>query len=228
MYLKAAGDTEKALVAYTDSLLILTGMKKQKHQLVHTLLGLADLLNSIGKYEAALDHYKDCLSIQKSLLSETHEDIATTLYLMGVVKMNHCQYDASLAYLKESVEVKTSSKDGINSFNGDAYNLMGFVEMRNGNRDGALSKFSDALRIRRALGKRLKEAETLKNIGNVYRENKEHERALEQYREALVIITEEEGRDSERVVDVLVAMGSIMSDLNSHDHALSHYKNGMY
>jgi tetratricopeptide (TPR) repeat protein len=120
----------------------------------------------------------------------------------------------------------TKLDDEIHPFNGDAYNLMGFIEMKNGNENGALIRLSDALRVRRALGNRLKEAETLKNIGNLHRERNNLDLALEQYEECLAIITEEQGRDSESVVDVLISMGSIMGDMNFYEDAISHYKNG--
>ena len=225
-YLKAAGDTDKALNAYTDSLLILTEMKGQKEELVCTLLELAGLLNGTGEFKAALGHYNDCLNIQKSLYTETHEDVAKTLYLIGTVKMNQGRYKKSLAFLDEAIDVMTALNGEVNQFNGNAYNLMGFVEMKNGDPDNSLERLSDALRVRRALGSRSQEAETLKNIGHVYREKNEFDMALEQYEECLCIITEEEGKESEAVVDVLIEMGNVASDMNSHDDAMSHYKNG--
>jgi tetratricopeptide (TPR) repeat protein len=225
-YHKASGDTEKALEAYTNALRILEGKKSQQVVLVRALLGLADLLNSTGEYNAALGHYNDCLNIQKSLFSETHEDVATTLYLTGMVAMNQGHYAKALGFLTEAVDVMTALNDEVNAFNGDAYNMMGFVEMKNGNPDSALRRFYDALHIRRALGKHMKEAEALKNIGNVYREKNEYDLALDQYEECLSIITEEEGRDSEAIVDILIAMGDVTSDKNFHDDAMSHYKNG--
>lgn len=225
-YFKDAGDNEKSLDAYTNALLILTGMKKQRQELVRALLGLADLLHKKGEYKVALGHYNDCLHIQKSLYTETHEDVATTLFLMGVVKMNQGQCGKSLGYLNEAVDVMTAINGEICSFNGDAHNLMGIVETKNGNYENAMERFSDALRVRRALGNRLQEAETLKNMGNLGREKNEYHLALELYEECLGIITEENGRDSESVVEVLVAMGNVASDMNMHDDAISHYKNG--
>lgn len=225
-YFKAAGNNEKSLDAYTNALLILTNMKDQKRELVRALLGLADLLHKKGQYKVALGHYNDCLHIQKSLYTETHEDVATTLYLMGVAKMNQGQYGKSLGYLNEAVDVMSALIGEVCPFNGDAYNLMGFVETKNGNHEDAMERFSDALRVRRALGNRLQEAETLKNMGNLWREKNEYNLAIDLYEECLGIITEEDGRDSESIIDVLIAMGNVASDMNLHDDAISHYKNG--
>jgi tetratricopeptide (TPR) repeat protein len=218
-YCKAAGSIAKAQDAYNDSIRILRRLENHDQEIVHALLGLADLMIVTGEHEAALNYYNECLDIQKTLFSETHEDVATTLYLIGVLTTSN-------AFLAESVDMIVALKGENHPFIGDAYNMMGFVEMKNGNADVALEKFSDALRVRRATRDRLKEAETLKNVGNVYRERNELKLALEQYEECLGIITEAKGRDSEAVVDVLIAMGSIMSDMNLHEGAMSHFKNG--
>lgn len=223
---KAAGDNEKSKVAYSDSVRILRGIAGQELSLVNALLGLADLMNAIGEYGDALGNYNECLRIQKHLFCEMHEDVASTLYSIGTVKLNQCEFEKSIALLSKSVDIMTKLYDEIHPFNGDAYNLMGFIEMKNGNENGALVRLSDALRVRRALGNRVKEAETLKNIGNVHRERNNLRLAMEQYEECLAILTEEQGRDSESVVDVLIAMGSIMSDMNFDEDAISHYKNG--
>lgn len=225
-YFRAAGDNDKALDAYTSALLILTGMKGYKEELIQALLGLADLLNDTGEYKAALGHYNDCLRIQKSLYTEPHENVATTLYSIGVVKMNQGQYVEALEFLDKAVDVMSALKGVINPFNGDAYNLMGFVEMKSGKADNAMKRFTSALQVWRALGRRIQEAVTLKNIGHVHREKSEHDLALEQYEDCLCIITEEEGKSSEAVVDVLISMGNVTNDMNMYDDAISHYKNG--
>eukprot|EP00804_Cyclotella_cryptica_P001810 CCRYP_018422-RA/>CCRYP_018422-RA protein AED:0.01 eAED:0.01 QI:141/1/1/1/1/1/3/1098/1518 len=224
---KATGAKAKAQVAYNDSIRILRGIAGQELELVNALLGLGDLMNTTEEYESALGSYNECHLIQKSLFGEIHEDVATTLYLIGTVNLNQCHYEKSLAFLSKSVDIMTKLHDEIHPFNGAAYNLMGFIEMKSGNENGALIRLSNALRVRRALGNRLKEAETLKNIGNVHRERNDLDVALKQYQECLAIVTDEEGSHSEAVVDLLIEMGSIMSDMNLHDDAISHYKSAL-
>ena len=225
-YYKAAGNTKRSLDAYTSSLLILTELKGEKPQLVTTLLGLAELLTNTREYNAALTHYNDCLVAQKSFLGESHADIASTLYLMGLAEMNLGYYKRALPYFSESVEMMTHLDDKRCSFNGNVYNTMGFLEMQNGKGDRALKRFTEALRVRRALGERLGEAETLMNIGHVYREEGKHAPALEHYEECLNIVSEVTGRDSEWVANVLIAIANVTNDMKSHDDAMSHYQNG--
>ena len=225
-YYKAAGNTKRSLDAYTSSLLILTELKGEKPQLVTTLLGLAELLTSTREYSAALTHYNDCLKAQKSFLGESHSDIALTMYLMGLAELNRGYYKRALLYFSESVEMMTVLENEVCSFNGNVYNSMGFLEMKNGKGDRALERFTEALRVRRALGEPLKEAETLMNIGHVYREEGKHASALEHYEQCLTIVSEVTGRDSETVVNVLIAIANVTNEMKSHDDAMSHYKNG--
>ena len=206
--------------------MILTERGDLQLQLTHALLGLADLLNKKKEYTASLGHYNDCLQIQKILFSENHEKVAITKYQIATVKMKQGLYDKALRYLNESVDIMTLLNGKTHPFIGDAYNLNAFLEMKKGNAENALKLFNDALQVRKALGDRTKEAETLKNIGHVYREKNDYDLALEQYEECLGILTEEKGRDSDAVADILIAMGDISSDMSSTDDAMSHYKNG--
>ena len=90
----------------------------------------------------------------------------------------------------------------------------------------ALRRLSDALRVRKLFGDRIKEAETLKNIGNVHRERNEFELALEHYDDCLSIRIAELGRDNECVADALMSLGNVKSDMELHEDALSTYKEG--
>ena len=205
---------------------MLTGRKELRLKLTHALLGMADLLNKRKQYSASLSHYNDCLQLQKELFGDNHENVATTLYLIATVKMSQGFTDKALRCLSESVDIMSSLNGETHPFIGDAYNLNAFLEMKKGNIENALKLFNDALQVRKALGQRAKEAETLQNIGNVYREKGEYDIALEQYEESLGIMAEEKGRDSDAVADILIAMGDISSDRESSDDSLSHYKNG--
>merc|ERR1712130_444161 len=104
---------------------------------------------------------------------------------------------------------------------------MGFVEAKKGDLNTALRRLKDGLEVRKKLRDRLKEADTLANIGNLHRERNEFELALQVYDDCMNVRISELGRIHQSVADVLMALGNVQSDMENPHGALSHYREAL-
>ena len=225
--LKRSGDYSDAESAYNEALQMLESINGDKHiSLVDALMGMAELKNCTEEYDEATEYHVECLEIQKSAFGKIHDSIADTVYAMGLSKHNQGNYSRALVFFTKSIEIRTQLHGENHPSIGDAHNLMGFVEAKNGDLDAALCRLEDALRVRKMLGNRLKEAETLLNIGHVHREKNQFELALEHYDDCLSIRIAELGKGDVTVSDALMAIGNVKSDMAQHDGAVSSYKEG--
>ena len=58
-----------------------------------------------GRYEAAIESYKDTLFIEKAVLGERHRDIALTLLKLGEANKAASNYDAAVFYFEEYMSI---------------------------------------------------------------------------------------------------------------------------
>ena len=226
-HMKGIGEYGKAEKAYNEAVQILRSLNNDLDlSLADALLGMAGLHNETKKYVQAMECYVECLEIQKSVYGKSHDDIASTLYAMGLTKINQKLYSRALTFFQKALDIRVEIHGETDSSVRDTHSIMGFTDAASGDLDGALRKLADALRVSQLLGDRLKEAETLSNIGNVHREKEEWELALEHYDDCMSIRIAELGRDHESVAGVLMAMGNVKSDMNKEEDAVKCYKDG--
>jgi tetratricopeptide (TPR) repeat protein len=145
---------------------------------------------------------------------------------MGLTKINQNLYSRALTFFQKALDIRVGIYGEADPSVRDTYSIMGFTEAASGDLDGALRKLGDALRVSQLLGDRLKEAETLSNIGNAHREKEEWELALEHYDDCMSIRIAELGRDHESVADALMAIGNVKSDMSKQEDAVKSYKDG--
>jgi len=227
-HLKSTGAYKKSELAYNDAIRILQSLNgDQDLSLADALLGIADLMTAMSKYSEAMDYYSSCQEIQESVFGETHDDIASTLYAIGLMKHEQGLCSTALIFFAKSLVMRVELHGEAHPAVGDVYDMMGFVEAKNGELNAALRRLNDALKVRKALGDHVKEADTLNNIGNLHRERNEYQLAMQRYQECLNIRTSEIGRNDERVADVLMALGNVRSDMGNHEDALSHYREAL-
>jgi len=226
-HLTATGDYKKAELAFSNALSILKALEGEpKSSFADALLGIADLMTVISKYDEAMDYYAQCLNIQQSIFGKMHDDIALTLYSMGLARLDEGVYSSALILFAKSLYMRIELHGKSHSAVGDTYDIMGFVEAKSGDLENAQLRLNDALKVRKLLRDRLKEADTLSNIGNLHRERNEFELASKRYDDCLKIRIFELGRNNQSVADVFVALGNVQSDMDNSEEALSHYREG--
>jgi len=227
--LKVCGDFENAETAYHGAMQMIKSSDggRDSVSLVGPLLGMADLMNIIGEYDEASEYYVECLEIQKIAFGKIHDSIANTLYAMGLLKHNQRNFARSVVFFKKSVDIRIKLHGETHPLVGDTYNMLGFVEAKNGNLDGSLRCLENALKVRQMLGDRLKEAETLLNIGHVHREKDQFELAIEHYDDCMSIRIAALGSNDATVAEAYMALGNVKSDMKRLDEALSSYNEAL-
>ena len=226
-HLKRIRSYEKSEIAYNDAIQILQALEGDHTPLlVETFLGIADLMATISKFDDAIECYHRCLEMQVSLLGEYHDNIASTLYAMGLLLHEKGTYTDALAYLSKSLDMRVHIHGQNHPAIADIYDMMGYVDTKSGDLDSALRRLNDSLEVRKLVGDKLREADTLVNIGNLHRERKEFQLAIQHYDECLKMRISALGRNHGSVADVLMSQGNVHSDMNSTHDALARYREG--
>merc|ERR1712194_917870 len=227
-HLASIGDYKKAELAFSSAISILKEQEgEQKPSLAKALLGIADLMTITSKYDDAMDLYAQCLKIQQAAFGKEHGDIALTLYSMGLARLDEGVYSSALILFAKSLYMRIELHGKSHPTVGDTYDIMGFVEAKNGDLENAQLRLNNALKVRKLLRDRLKEADTLSNIGNLHRERNEFDLALQRYNDCLKIRIFELGRNNPSVADAFVALGNVQSDMDNPEEALSYYREAL-
>jgi len=184
------------------------------------------LMDDLGEYDDAMKYYVEALGIREKELGPDDVAVAETLYSMGFSLQNNDNPERALECFEESLSIRQFQLGEDAKEVGDTLNIMGFLMAQTGELEEALALLWDALRIRKLREDHIKVSETLKNIGNVHREKREYELAIECYEECLRIRRAELGDDHEKVADALIAMGNAQGDLGSNNDAMRSYEGG--
>ncbi|KAL7549598.1 hypothetical protein ACHAWF_012861 [Thalassiosira exigua] len=184
-------------------------------------------LKTIGSYGKAESAYEDALKIIESVEGDQDLPLASALQGMADLMAAMSNYDEAIGKYKHCLGIQMSALGTNHSSVGDTYELLGFAEVKNGDLDAALSSLERALAVRKTVGDKAKIADTLNNIGNLRRERKEFELALQQYTECMDIRISNFGRNHESVVDILMAKGNVQSDMDNPHQALMGYREAL-
>eukprot|EP00549_Striatella_unipunctata_P025591 CAMPEP_0118703848 /NCGR_PEP_ID=MMETSP0800-20121206/18844_1 /TAXON_ID=210618 ORGANISM="Striatella unipunctata, Strain CCMP2910" /NCGR_SAMPLE_ID=MMETSP0800 /ASSEMBLY_ACC=CAM_ASM_000638 /LENGTH=451 /DNA_ID=CAMNT_0006605545 /DNA_START=687 /DNA_END=2042 /DNA_ORIENTATION=- len=190
---------------------------------VHQDLG--NLLDSLGDFDAAIEHFEQCLAVREQ--QKDYEEVASTLYSIGFTLHNKNDNDGAIKYLNKCLDLRREKNGNLAEEVGDTLNMIGYLEAHRGNSTKSLVLLTEALRIRRTRKDRLKTSDTLKNIGNVRREQGEYDKALRNYEECLALRRKELGEEDEKVASALIAVGNVRSDKGEPDSALAKYQEAL-
>ena len=225
---RSIGKTKKAQINFEDALRIRRLIHGQQHEAVATVLQeLGDLMDDLSEYDSAMSYYIDALDIRRNRLGLDDIAVAETLYSMGYTLHNNDEPDRALVCFEESLNIRRYQLGEDSKEVGDTLNMMGFLKAKRSELDDALTLLWDALRIRKLQEDHVKVSETLKNIGNVHREKKERDVAVECYEECLRIRRTELGPEHEKVADALIAMGNVQSDMDHKEEAMRSYQEAL-
>ena len=216
---------KRAEATYSDALQIVQALEgDQTPLLIQIFIGMADLLVATSNFDDAVGYYTQCLEMQERLLGKEHEDIASIMYSMGLAMLEKGSFVEALDYFSISLDMRVHLHGENHQIIADTYDMMGFVEAKSGDLDASLQLLTNSLELRKLIGDKLREADTLVNIGNLFRERKDYEHALHQYNECLMIRITALGRNHILVADMLKAIGNVHGDMNNISDALGRYR----
>ena len=187
----------------------------------------ADALNHIGvvnywldKYDVAMKFYQGSLPIYEELghqagIAQTNFNLCNLLRTRG----NSAQ---AINYCRKSLTIYETlgNKEGI----GAALHQIGIVVGANDSAQG-LDYLQKSLTVSRELDDRLKTAQVLQGIGNIYSRLGDHPKALESYQESLKI--RKSVGDRQGAAGLLNNIGSIYAVQSNLAEALKYYQQSL-
>ncbi|MEQ9229205.1 MAG: tetratricopeptide repeat protein, partial [Cyclobacteriaceae bacterium] len=166
--------------------------------------------------DSALAYGKMGIEAAKKLKDEQFQAFAYSTF--GVIKLENDLLDYGVSDLKTSLSINQRNQDqrGISSnYNnlGNAYNSLGKY-------DSSIIYYTESIKIKMEIGLEASAASTMSNLGLVYMEVENAEKALEYFQKALEIV----GEDSRRANGIFNNMGIAYSKLNQSSMARRYLK----
>ncbi len=180
--LAANGELTDALAIGEQALSIAENLHDTKSEAMHLAL-LGEIRASLQDNIAAIDLLEKSRALMLQLDQPTH--VATTMVNVAHVYAQIGQFDQSLTYSQEALEIRRGLKDGRGISN--ALSAVGSVQQSLGNLADAKALFIRALDAARASGATFEEGRALLNLGAASGALGDPEAASNYTREALVI-----------------------------------------
>merc|ERR1712003_57163 len=146
---------------------------------------------------------------------------------MGCALQNKKDFDGAAKCFKESFEVRRIILGEESIEVGDTLNMVGFNHFKQNNLDDAKGTLWQALKIRKMNNDNIKIAETLKNIGDVHKQEEEFHLATQCYDECLRLRRHKLGSHCEEVAEVLIARGTTQKDNQNNKEAKQFYEEAL-
>jgi signal transduction histidine kinase len=186
----------------------------------HLVIGIGLIIT--GKYEEALKHFNDVLTLCDELLNSTKTESKSKILkqrsdaynCIGMINRFQGNYYEGLKYLSSAMIIyqEIGYKEGI----ANEYNNIGTIYYYLGNYPEALKNFLSALKIQEEIGDKPNIAGSYDNIGVIYMDQGNSSEALKYYFKALNLY--EELNDKRGKSEVLNNIGNINEGFQ-HDHA---------
>mmetsp|Transcript_33560 Transcript_33560/g.37111 ORF Transcript_33560/g.37111 Transcript_33560/m.37111 type:complete len:108 (+) Transcript_33560:400-723(+) len=106
---------------------------------------------------------------------------------MGLTFHNQLALNKAFQCVEEALIIRKACLSRDAQEIGDTLNMIGFLQVQRGEFEKALTLLWDALHIRKKHKDHMKVSDTLKNIGNVHSEKKDHKLAVECYEKCVSI-----------------------------------------
>ena len=173
-----------------------------------------------GRYPAALEAYESAAKI--STESEAFHRLADIYYKMALVYLKQEKFDQALSSCRDAL--KWTRRNGHRKDEGYLLNRMGAVYQIQGDIVAAKKHYGQALAIRREIGDTLGQARTLANLAYVSFAERRYADALEEYREALILLNDIGPPSYRDIGAVLTQTGSVYAELGQYGRALAFHR----
>ena len=228
--LSGMGDPKTALARM---LLLLPEAKKQypadSGDWADFNLKLADVYQSNGEYDRAIELYRQVLAIYRKQLGADHPDVAVALNNIGRACGRKGQYDKAIMYYEQSLAIYRKKLGNNHPNVATVLNNIGTAYQNKGFHDKAIKYYEQALAIlRKKLGEDHPDtAMTLNNIGAVYARKGSYDKAIEYCEQALAIRRKKLGNDHPDVAMALYLIGGLYYRKGAYDRAIEYLEQAL-
>jgi len=144
----------------------------------------------IGQYLKALEYSMRALEIQHKVLGEEHPSVATSYNNLASIYQATGDYNKALEYSMRALEIQHKVLGEEHPSVATSYNNLASIYDARGDLSKALEFLKKSLQIQVAIGDKSGECTTRFNIGHIYFENDEKEKALKSWKKVYAIATE--------------------------------------
>jgi len=157
--------------------------------LIYTVRGTLEF--NLGHTQTAIEHFERALAIREAVLEPDHPSIAVALSSLANARLVLGELTDARALLIRAVELRRRKLGSQHPLLADALHNLGLVEFHIGDVQAAQEHLTEALHMRRALlpANHPLTASTLSTLGDVFRYQREFERALASYDEVVQMPT---------------------------------------
>ena len=186
-------------------------------------------LDSLGKYDEALENHQKGLEICLKMYGENHSDVATSHNNIGLSLDSLGKYDEALEYYRKALEIKLKMGEEELPDVALSYNNIGSSLQSLGKYDEALEYSQKALEIKlKVYGESHPDVATsYNNIGGNLDSLGKYDEALEYYRKALEIWLKVYGENHPKVAISYNNIGLNLESLGKCDEALEYKQKGL-
>ena len=146
----------------------------QKRGVAASLSEIAQVQLSLGKPDAALSAYNECLKIRREIGAK--KDAGDTLIELGDFYADRGQSDQALQMFKESLQIQRDAGD--EPYQALCLNNIGNAYLHKGENEDALTYLQQSLQLREKLNVPDDIAETLHNLGEAYTNLGQYDQAI--------------------------------------------------
>ncbi|MBI4648369.1 MAG: tetratricopeptide repeat protein, partial [Bacteroidia bacterium] len=207
----------KALEFYEKSLDIRKSIG-DKVLIAYTLNDIGGIYWSMKQYDKALKYYQEALKIRNETGDKAH--IASSLKNIGIVYKDMDNFDSALTNYQRGIELYKELKDNINTTS--VLNYMGNLYRKNGDFSVALNYYSQAYDISYDDNYYEGMAYTLLNIGELYNDRKNKQKAIQHFENALKLA--EKLEDKELIRSIYKDLSAAYSTTSDFIKAYEYYK----
>lgn len=166
----------------------------------------------LGQPERSILLYRQAAALWRSAGIDRPDAAAEALSKLAVVLTNNDRDDEALEFARESLAIREAQKPPVDADLADSWNTLALVEVGLGRYTDAERNFDRALAVRLTLGNEGSIAATLHNLGILYRERGEVDRAVQAFDRALAIKRRLHGSDKHP--NVLITLENAAKNLS--------------
>lgn len=190
---------------------------------VSTCYGNAGLvLQEMGQYDSALVYQLKCLAIRQEVKDTvhwayTHYDIAELFNELG-------EYERAVEHHQKALELREQIPNVVSQYNviEDSYRALAMAHHRNGNDEKAITLLESSLKINREKRDIKREANSLRNLGEIAFDQKEYRKARSYFTQSLYLDTSI--NNVENAAEVHILLGRTFRGLGSISKAAEEFE----
>jgi tetratricopeptide (TPR) repeat protein len=172
-------------------------------------------------YDSALIFFKLAAKLRLSINDST--DAARSIYSIGITFYYMTNYDSALVYLFQSLKLKEELRMDASSINN--HTVIGLIYYQTWDSEKSLEHQLTALKLSRENNNK-NLVNVLNNIGIVYMDKKEFEKAIEYYNQ-VIEKTKAEGKTNGTLAGALDNIGLCYTSLGNYNKAINFHLEGL-